>query len=165
MSEPSHLILNLNEMMEAYIEVEEGTVQETQLGDMQAEERAEDRGEPRPIKEESRKRKRRTEETETEQRAKKVRNFISDKAAALMEKSLKDRGFIAESGFKKLISPFVEMLEKREWQALDEYKEPGCAALVKEFFVNMVEGKIVYVRGQWIDFSKEKKNTLFNLKV
>ena len=31
----------------------------------------------------------------------------------------------------------------------------------------MVEdvGKKVYVRGQWIDFSKEKINRLFNLKV
>ena len=56
-----------------------------------------------------------------------------------MEKSLKDRGFIAERGFKKLISPFVEMLEKRELQALGKHKEPGCAALVKEFFANMVE--------------------------
>ena len=71
-------------------------------------------GESLGIEEESRKRKRRTEETETEQRVEKVRNFISDKAIALMEKSLKDRGFIAERGFKKLISPFVEMLEKRE---------------------------------------------------
>ena len=42
MSEPSHIILNLNEMMEAYIEVEEEIVQETQSGEMQAEARAED---------------------------------------------------------------------------------------------------------------------------
>ena len=65
-----------------------------------------------------------------------------------MEKSLKDRGVIAERGFKKLISPFVEMLEKREWQALGEQKELGCAALVKEVFANMVEkeGNRVYVR-------------------
>ena len=76
---------------------------------------AEDRGEPGPIEEESRKMMRRTEETETEQRAKKVRNFFSNKAAALMERSLKDRGFISKRGFKKLISHFVEMLEKREW--------------------------------------------------
>ena len=34
---------------------------------------------------------------------------------ALMENGLKDRGFIAERGFKKLISLFVEMIEKREW--------------------------------------------------
>ena len=120
-----------------------------------------------PLEEESRKRKRRTEETETEQRAEKVRNFISDKVAALMEKSLKDIVFIVERGFKKLISPFVEILEKREWQALGEHKEPGCAALVKEFFVNMVEkeGKRVYVRGHCIGFSKERINMLFNLKV
>ena len=167
MSEPLHLILNMNEMMEAYTKVEEGTVQETQSREMQAEERVEDRGEPRPIEEESRKMKRRAEEIETEQRAEKVRNFISDKAAALMEKNLKERGFIDERGLKKLISHFVEMLEKREWQALGEHKEPGCAALVKEFFANMVEkeGKRVYVRGHWIDFSKERINMSFNLKV
>ena len=41
------------------------------------------------------------------------------------------------------------------------------STLVKDFFVNMVEeeGKKVYVKRQWIDFSKEKINTLFNLKV
>ena len=42
-----------------------------------------------------------------------ARNFILKKAAALMERSLKDRGFIAEKGFKKVVSPFVEMLENR----------------------------------------------------
>ena len=110
MSELSHLIPNLNEMMEAYIEVEEGTVQEIQSREMQAEERVEDRGESRPTKEESRKRKRRTEETETEQRAEKVRNFISGKVAELTEKNIKNKGFIAKRGFKKLISSFVEML-------------------------------------------------------
>ena len=84
-----------------------------------------------------------------------------------MEKSLKERGFITERGFKKLVSPFIEMLEKREWQALGKHKEPGCAAMVKEFFANMVEeeGKKVNVRGHWIDFFKESINMLFNLKV
>ena len=59
------------------------------------------------------------------------------------------------------------MLEKRGWQSLGEQKKHGCAVLVKEFFANMVEeeGKKVYVKGQWIDFSKEKINILFNLKV
>ena len=80
---------------------------------------------------------------------------------------MKDRGFIVEIGLKKLISPFSEMLENRGWQSLGEHKAPDCAALVKEFFANMVEeeGKKVYVRGKWIDFSKEKINGLFNLKV
>ena len=66
-----------------------------------------------------------------------------------MEESLKNRGFIAERGFKNIISPFVEMVEKREWQSLAEHKEHRCASLVREFFANMVEkeGKRVYVRG------------------
>ena len=55
MSGPSHLILNLNEMMEVYTKVEEEIVQETQSREMQAEERVEDRGEPEPLEEESRK--------------------------------------------------------------------------------------------------------------
>ena len=83
-----------------------------------------------------------------------------------MEGSLKDRGFITERGFKQVISPFAEMLEKKGWQSLGEHKEPGYASLVKEFFVNMVEkeGKKVYVRGQWVEFSIEVINKLFNLR-
>ena len=115
--------------------------------------------------EESRKRKRGTDETEVEQRKDKTRNFVSDKAEALMERILKDRGFIAERGFKKLISPFAEMLENRGWQSLGEHKELGCAALVKEFFTNLVEreGKKVYVREHWVDFNKEEINRLYSL--
>ena len=96
-----------------------------------------------------------------------ARNFISEKAAALMEGSLKDRGFIAERGLKKVISPFTEMLEKRGWKSLGEHKEPGFASLVKELFANMVEkeGKRVYVKGQWVEFIREEINKLFNVKV
>ena len=68
-----------------------------------------------------------------------AKNFSSEEATALMEGSLKDRGFIAERGFKKVISSFAEMLEKRGWQLLGEHREPGYASLVKEFFTNMVE--------------------------
>ena len=79
---------------------------------MQAEERAEDKGEPGSIEEESRKKKRRIEKTKTEKRAEKARSLILDKANALMERSLKDRGFIVERRFNSLLSPFVEMIEK-----------------------------------------------------
>ena len=58
MFESSHLILNLNEMMEEYTEVKEETVQETDSMEMQEEERAKERGELEPLDEESRKRKR-----------------------------------------------------------------------------------------------------------
>ena len=80
---------------------------------MQEEERVEARGEPKSLHEESRKRKRGAEEAKAEQRNERVRILISDKASSLMEKILKDRGFIVERGFKRLISPFSEMLEKR----------------------------------------------------
>ena len=76
-----------------------------------------------------------------------------------MEGSLKDRGFIAERGFKKVISPFAEMLEKRGWQSLGEHKEPGYASLVKELFANMVEkeGKRLFNLRVEKDASKFKK--------
>ena len=50
---------------------------------------------------------------------------------------------------------------------MGEHKAPSCAAWVKEFFANVVEdeGNKVYVKGKWIDFSREKINGLFNLKV
>ena len=52
MSEPSHLIPNLNEMMEAYEEVEEEAIQEKKSREMQEEERAEARVEPEQPEEE-----------------------------------------------------------------------------------------------------------------
>ena len=64
-------------------------------------------------REESRKRKRGVDEARAEHKKDRARNFIFEKAAALMEGILKDRGFIAERGFKKVISPFSKMLEKR----------------------------------------------------
>ena len=65
------------------------------------------------------------------------------------------------------ISPFAKVLEMREWQLLAEHKEYGCASLVNEFYANMVEkeGKRVYVRSQWVEFSREKINRSFNLSV
>ena len=125
MSEPTNLVPNLNEIMEEYVEWENEIIQATQAVRKKDEEKDKVNRMFELIEEESIKRKRRTEQTETEYRAEKARNFISDKAVVLMEKSLKKRGFIVEGGFKKLVSPFVEMLEKRELQALGEHKEPG----------------------------------------
>ena len=61
------------------------------------------------------KEKRGTNEVGAEKRKDIARNFVSEKAATLMEESLKERGFIAERGFKKAISPFSEVIEKRGW--------------------------------------------------
>ena len=74
---------------------------------MQAETRTEGQGEPEPLEDGLRKIKMGVEEAEEEQRCGKVRIFISDKATALMEKRLKDKGFIVERGFNKFISFFT----------------------------------------------------------
>ena len=80
MSKSSHLVPNLNEMMEECAEGEEEEIKETQPGAVQEEERYEARKEIEQLTEETRKRKRWVEEVETEQRNERVREFISDKA-------------------------------------------------------------------------------------
>ena len=167
MSDPITLIPNLHEVMEECTELENLTEQVQQAATGQVENRVDENEKQQQTGEESRKIKRGTNEAGAEKRKDIARNIFSERAATLMEENLKNRGFIAERGFKNIISPFAEMVEKRKWQSLVEHKEPGCASLVREFFGNMVEreGKRVYVRGQWIDFSKEEINKLFNLSV
>ena len=66
--------------------------------------------------------------------------------------------FIGERCFNRLISPFQEVIEKKGWHILCEHKALGFVDVVKEFYSNMagLKEKIVYVRGQWISFSREK---------
>ena len=66
MSELSHLVPNLNEMMEAYIEIEKEAVQATQEEIGQEEERAEARVESEQSVQETKKRKREVVEAKTE---------------------------------------------------------------------------------------------------
>ena len=143
------LIPNLNEIMKEYIELGNQTEKGSQAAVVQVEDREDENEKQQQKGEESRNIKKGADEARAEQMKERARNFISEKAAALMEGILKDIGFIAERGFKQVISPFTEMLEKRRWQSLGEHKEPGYSSLVKEFFANMVEkeGKRVYVRG------------------
>ena len=81
---------------------------------------------------------------------------------------LQHRDFIGETGFGKLISPFQESIENRGEGGGDlfcEYKAPGFVDVVKEFYANMVEMKdnIVYVKGRWISFSRDKIDQTYNL--
>ena len=52
-----------------------------------------------------------------------------------MEKSLKDRGFIVERGFKKMISHFSEMLKKRGWQSLGKHKDLAMLHWLDNFLI------------------------------
>ena len=107
MFDPTTLIPNLLEVMEEYTELENQTEQGFEATTRQVEERDDDNEENHQTVEEPRKRKRRADEA-------KAKKLILERATALMEESLKNRGFIAERGFKNIISPFAEMVEKRE---------------------------------------------------
>ena len=96
MSDPTTLIPNLTEIMEEYTELKNQTEQDSQVPTVQVEDRDDENEKQQQTREESRKRKRGADEARAEQRKDSARNFISEKAAALMERSLKDRGFIAE---------------------------------------------------------------------
>ena len=77
-----------------------------------------------------------------------------------------DKGFISERGFGKLISPFVEIIEKKGWEFFCAHKEPGFSAMAKEFYANMVGMRedLVYVRGVWVPFEHRRINEVFQLK-
>ena len=92
--------------------------------------------------------------------------FISDEAYSLWEKHLSDKGFIGERGFGTFISPFVEIIEKKGWSLFCKHKPPGFAAVVREFYANMMEMKedSVCVRGIWVPMGDEKINEIFQLK-
>ena len=96
---------------------------------------------------------------------KEIEEFLSDEGFELMEKKILHKGFIGERGFKKLISPFKELIEKRSWETICEHKPPRCATLVREFYSNIVDrkGTQCYVRGKWVSFHRDKINQLLKL--
>ena len=106
MFDPTTLIPNLQEVMEEYTELENQTEQSFEETTRKVEERGDDHEENHQTVEEPRKIKRGANEA-------KAKKLISEKAVALMDESLKNKGFIAERGFKNIISPFSEMVEKR----------------------------------------------------
>ena len=93
------------------------------------------------------------------------KDFVSAEAHALWNKLFADKGFISERGFGKLISPFLEIIEKKYWDFFCKHKAPGFAALAREFYSNMVEMEdSIYVRGVWVPFGHKRINEAFQLK-
>ena len=92
--------------------------------------------------------------------------FISDEAYSFWEKNLSNKGFIRERGFGTFISPLVEIIEKRGWSLFFKHKPPGFAAVVKEFYSNMIDMRedLVYVRGVWVPMGHEMINEVLQIK-
>ena len=94
------------------------------------------------------------------------KDFISEEAKELWNKVMCDKEFVCERGFGKLISPFFEVIEKRDWEFFCEHKAPGFSALAREFYANMVGMKddSVYVRGVWVPFDDRRINEVLKLR-
>ena len=94
------------------------------------------------------------------------KDFVSKEAQELWNKVLFDKEFVCERCFGKLISPFLEVIEKRGWGFFCEHKAPGFSALSREFYANMVGMKedLVYVRGVWVPFGDKRINEMFKLR-
>ena len=87
-------------------------------------------------------------------REEEVEDFVSDEAYSNWRKHYANKGFVAERRFKNPITPFKEMIEKRGWETLCTHRRSGYAALVREFYSNLVGRKdnTVYVRGVWVPY-------------
>ena len=154
MSEPQNLVPNLNEIMEEYDELENETVQATEVVTGQGEERAEENDELEQTVEEFRKRKIGNEEVESSEQ--KASDWVSDMAYIAWRDKLQHKDFIGERGFKKWVSPFQELVESKGWHLFCEHKTLGFVDVVKEFYANMVgmNDKAIYVKGKWIPFGR-----------
>ena len=93
MFDSTTLIPNLHEVMEEYTELENQTEQGFEAAAGHVENRDNENETQQQKGEESRKRKRGTNEAGEEKRKDIARNSVSERAATLMEESLKERGF------------------------------------------------------------------------
>ena len=92
--------------------------------------------------------------------------FISDEAYSFWKENLSDKGFIGERGFNTFISPFAEIIDKRGWNLFYKHKPPGYAAVVREFYSNMIDMKenAVYVRVVWVPMGHERINEVLQIR-
>ena len=112
MFDSTTLLPNLNEIMEEYTELENQIEQGSQAAAVQVDDREDENEKQQQKGKESRKIKKRADEARVEHIKEKARNFSFKKAAAIVEGSLKDKGFISERGLKKSYLSFYENVGK-----------------------------------------------------
>ena len=146
MAEPSTLIPNLSEIIEEYTQTEgEVHLEPTR------ENRPSEQPEVQPItKQQRRKGKEKQQEEEEE-------DFVSEEAYSVWKKHYVGKGFVGERGFSQLISPFKELIE---------HQKSGYAAVVREFYSNLVGRKenSIFVRGVWVPYGAETINEMYGME-
>ena len=164
MAEPSTLIPNLNEIVEEHTqpegEVHLEPTEEVHLEPTE-ENRTSEQPEVRPVaRQQKRKGKERRQEEEEED------EFVSEEAYSAWKKHYAGRGFVGERGFSQLISPFKELIEQRGWGKFCKHYKTGYAAIVREFYSNLVGRKenFVFVRGVWVPYGVETINAIYRME-
>ena len=79
------------------------------------------------------------EEIEVVVQEREARAFYSHKGAEVFQKHLAKKSFVEERGFKELVSPFKEDIERRGWERLRQHRASRVRDLVKEFYANLGE--------------------------
>ena len=93
-------------------------------------------------------------------------DFVSEEAYSIWKKHYAGKGFVGERGFSQLISPFKELIEQRGWGKFCKHKKSGYAAVVREFYSNLVwrMENSVYVRGVWVPYGAETINEMYGME-
>ena len=163
MAEPSTLISNLNEIMEEHAQPE-GEVHLEPTGEVHLktteENKPSEQPEVRPVaRQQKRKGKERLREEEEDE-------FVLDEAYFNWRKHYAGKGFIGERGFSQLISSFKELIEQRGWGKLCKHQKTGYAAVVREFYSNLVGRKEnpVFVGGVWVPYGAKTINEMYGME-
>ena len=92
--------------------------------------------------------------------------FVSDEAYSIWKKHYAGKGFIGERGFSQLISPFKELIKQRGWGKFYKHYKTGYAAIVREFYSNLVGRKdnSIFVRGVWVPYGAENINEIYGME-
>ena len=119
-----------------------------------------------PIEEERAEKRHRVVEQTEEGGSEEDKYFVSVEAKDIWTKVLADKSFVCEIGFRKLISSFSEIIEKKGWESLYAHTTPGFSYLAREFYANMVgiREHTISVRGFWVPFEDKRINEMFKLK-
>ena len=154
MAEPSDLTPNQEEIREENVQPEEENRQEEPTEGMPAEA---PEGPTVPAKRTNKGKEKVTEEE--------VEDFVSDEAYSNWRKHYANKEFVAERRFKNPITPFKELIEKRGWETLYAHRRSGYAAVVREFYSNMVGRKdnTFYVRGVWVPYGAQAINQVYGM--
>ena len=83
-----------------------------------------------------------------------------------MEEALCRKGVCRRKGIQPTHFPFKELIEQRGWGKFYKHKKSGYAAVVREFYSNLVGRKenSVFVRGVWVSYGAETINAMYGME-